>query len=62
MWQESGFLLTRFPSRTLLPFFFLGSLIPIKNQNSRTKGTLISRGLLGNQVNEFTLSYHNRDL
>ena len=39
---------TRFPSSTLLPFFFfLGSLI---TQSSRKKGTLIIKGLLGNLV------------
>ena len=37
---------TRFSSSTLLPFFFLGSLI----QNSRKKGTLIIKGVLGNLV------------
>ena len=37
---------SRFPSSTLLPFFFLGSLI--KPIISRKKGTLIIKGLLGN--------------
>ena len=35
----------RCPSSTLLPFFFLGSLI---KTDSRKKGTLIIKGLLGN--------------
>ena len=38
--------ITRFPSSTRLPFFFLGS--PIKT-DSRKKGALIIKGLLGNQ-------------
>ena len=37
--------LPRFPSSTLLPFFFLG---PLLKPNSRKKGTLIIKGLLGN--------------
>ena len=38
--------MARFPSRTLSPLFFLGSLA--KKQISRKKGTLMSKGLLGN--------------
>ena len=37
----------RCPSSTLLPFFFWGSLI---KPNSKKKGTLIIKGLLGNLV------------
>ena len=37
--------LTRFPSSTLLPFFFW---VPLLKPNSRKKGTLIIKGLLGN--------------
>ena len=36
-------------SSTLLPFFFLGSLI--KTRYSKKKGTLIIKGLLGNLDN-----------
>ena len=36
---------SRFPSSTLLPFF-LG--VPLLKPNSRKKGTLIIKGLLGN--------------
>ena len=42
-------LLTRFPSSTLLPFF-LG--VPLLKPNSRKKGTLIIKGLLGNLVKD----------
>ena len=38
-------IVTRFPSSTLLPFF-LG--VPLLKPNSRKKGTLIIKGLLGN--------------
>ena len=36
---------SRFPSGALLPFSFLGSLV---KPNSRTKGILVTKGLLGN--------------
>ena len=36
---------TRFPSSTLLPFFLE---VPLLKPNSRKKGTLIIKGLLGN--------------
>ena len=36
---------TRYPSSTLLPFLFWGLLMKL---NSRKKGTLIIKGLLGN--------------
>ena len=38
---------TRFPSSTLLPFFWG---VPLLKPNSRKKGTLIIKGLLGNLV------------
>ena len=38
---------SRFPSSTLLPFFFWVRLL---TPNSRKKGTLIIKGLLGNLV------------
>ena len=43
-WAEDW---ARYPSSTLLPFYFGVSLLKL---NSRTKGTLIINGLLGNLV------------
>ena len=40
-------MLSRFSSSTLLPFFFW---VPLLKPNSRKKGTLIIKGLLGNLV------------
>ena len=39
--------LSRCPNSTLLPFFFW---VPLLKPNSRKKGTLIIKGLLGNLV------------
>ena len=41
-----GFRVSRYPSSTLFPFLFGGLLI--KKLNSRKKGSLIIKGLLGN--------------
>ena len=43
--------LARCPSSTLLPFFFW---VPLLKPNSRKKGTLIIKGLLGNLVRHAT--------
>ena len=49
-WESKGIPLSRFPSSTLLPFFWG---VPLLKPNSRRKGTLIIKGLLGNLAPEF---------